>query len=85
MKHARKDYDRIQDPHNLIPWDEPVFLLRAKDEAAPQTVLEWADIAEGLGADDKIVAAARKQAQAMLDYQKRNGSQVPDAPEGTLP
>jgi hypothetical protein len=31
MKHARLDYDRIQDPLNLIPLNEPVFLLRAQD------------------------------------------------------
>jgi len=31
MVHARKDYDRIQDPLNLIPLQEPVFLLRGQD------------------------------------------------------
>jgi hypothetical protein len=31
MKHAREDYNRIQDPDGLIPEDEPVFLLRAQD------------------------------------------------------
>lgn len=30
MIHARPDYNRIQDPENKIPEDEPVFLLRAK-------------------------------------------------------
>lgn len=29
MKHAGEDYNRIQDPENKIPADEPVFLLRA--------------------------------------------------------
>ena len=28
MKHARDDYNRIQDPAGKIPEDEPVFLLR---------------------------------------------------------
>lgn len=37
MKHARPDYDRIQDPAGIIPEDEPVFLLRGQDRyAAPQ-------------------------------------------------
>jgi hypothetical protein len=87
MKHARKDYDRIQDPHNLIPWDEPVFLLRAKDAAAPAAVEAWADAAENAGADDKIVMAAYAQAEVMREYAKKNysGGKVPDAPEGTLP
>lgn len=32
MKHARADYDRIQDPAGKIGEDEPVFLLRAQDK-----------------------------------------------------
>jgi hypothetical protein len=32
MKHAREDYQRIQDPAELIPADEPVMLFRAQDE-----------------------------------------------------
>jgi hypothetical protein len=35
MRHARADYDRIQDPDGLIPQDEPVFLIRGQDRAAP--------------------------------------------------
>lgn len=33
MKHAREDYNRIQDPAGLIPDGEPVFLIRGKDIA----------------------------------------------------
>ena len=36
MKHAREDYNRIQDPAGLIPADEPVFLLRGQDEFTPK-------------------------------------------------
>lgn len=42
MKHAREDYDRIQDPLGLIPEDEPVFLLRAQDRLACQAVAYYA-------------------------------------------
>lgn len=42
MKHAREDYDRIQDPAGLIPVDEPVFLLRAQDPTAANAVRGWA-------------------------------------------
>ena len=42
MIHARDDYNRIQDPAGLIPADEPVFLLRGQDPAAPNTVDRWA-------------------------------------------
>lgn len=42
MKHARPDYNRIQDPAGLIPEDEPVFLLRGQDVLAPSLVKDWA-------------------------------------------
>ena len=44
MKHARPDYNRIQDPMNLIPTDEPVFLLRAQDCTAAEVVDFWASL-----------------------------------------
>lgn len=34
MLHAREDYNRIQDPENKIPEDEPVMLFRAQDKYA---------------------------------------------------
>lgn len=73
MKHARPDYNRIQDPLGLIPADEPVFLVRGQDLAGPGTVDAWADIASGQGADPKIVGLARAHAEDMRDYQKRTG------------
>lgn len=46
MKHARSDYNRIQDSlaveHGGIPEDEPVFLLRAQDRLAARVVRIWA-------------------------------------------
>ena len=80
MKHARSDYQRIQDPANLIPADEPVFLLRAKDEVAPLTVERWAALAEQAGADHAIVKAARDQAASMRRWQREHGCQIPDMP-----
>lgn len=41
MIHARNDYQRIQDLENKIPADEPVFLLRAQDQTAAETVRFW--------------------------------------------
>ena len=37
MKHARSDYDRIQDPDGKIPANEPVFLIRGQDVCAYAT------------------------------------------------
>ena len=81
MIHARKDYDRIQDPAHLIPEDEPVFLIRAKDKVGPMTVEKWASYAEAAGADENIVKHAREHAKAMYKYQTTHGSQIPDMPE----
>lgn len=80
MRHAREDYQRIQDPAGLIPEDEPVFLLRAKDVAAPAAVQLWADRAEQAGASWKIVLAARDQAFEMIRWQAEHGSKIPDLP-----
>lgn len=82
MRHARADYNRIQDPEMLIEEDEPVFLLRGKDVVAPAAVMHWAVAAESVGASADIVAAARRQAEAMLAWQKRRGAQIPDMPLG---
>lgn len=80
MKHARDDYDRIQDPAGLIPEGEPVFLIRGQDAAGPQTLRCWADLAHDLGADDAIVKAALHQANAMEDWQRKMASKTPDLP-----
>lgn len=81
MKHARKDYERIQDPAGLIPEDEPVFLIRGKDVAGPMAVDAWADIAESVGASESIVAHARSHAKEMRAYQAVHGSKIPDMPK----
>lgn len=44
MIHGRDDYDRIQDPLDLIRADEPVFLLRAQDFFAATVVRYYAQL-----------------------------------------
>lgn len=79
MRHAREDYNRIQDPENKIPEDEPVFLLRGQDFVAPDIVEAWADRAEAAGAYADIVMSARDQAKRMRDWQiDMNRVKVPD-------
>jgi hypothetical protein len=77
MKHARADYDRIQDPAGLIPDDEPVFLIRGCDAVAVETVRFWATVAAAMGAAPEIVEAARKQADLMEAWPVHK---VPDMP-----
>lgn len=57
MKHARDDYNRIQDPRGLIPADEPVMLFRAQDQYFISVLLHYRDLVLKDGGDPKIVAA----------------------------
>lgn len=79
MKHARPDYDRIQDPANKIPADEPVFLLRGQDKAAPAAVRAYANALEALGGDPVLVLLSHQQADAMELWQSTVRSKVADS------
>jgi len=74
MKHARADYDRIQDPAGKIPADEPVFLLRAQDELACKAVAYYASLCEQAQAPE-VAAKARGHADLMAAWPKKK---VPD-------
>ena len=85
MRHARSDYDPIQDPRGLIPEDEPVFLIRGQDVTAPTILEAWAHGLEQLvGETTPITLAVRAHAERMRVWQQDHGSKLPDAPEGTL-
>ena len=81
MLHARKDYQRIQDPWEKIPEDEPVFLLRGQDVLAPDVVEYWAQLLKNQGGEEQLVTAAKAQAHKMRDWQKDQKVKVPDLPE----
>lgn len=78
MRHARKDYDRIQDPENKIPVDEPVFLLRGQDACAPAAIDAWCKEAEKMGVDKRMIQIATDHAHLMRVFQGSKGSKVPD-------
>jgi len=80
MKHARADYDRIQDPAGKIPADEPVFLIRGQDRVAPAVLECWATLAAAAGASPQIVEAARFQANEMRHWQSTCANKTPDMP-----
>lgn len=84
MKHARADYDRIQDPAGLIPEDEPVFLIRGQDRAAVTAALAWCEEATRLGASSEIVATVRRHIARVIEWQAAGHSKVPDAPLDAL-
>lgn len=77
MLHARDDYNRIQDPAGLIPGEEPVFLLRAQDEAAVHALQAWIAEARRLGASDDILGKAEAHLARMESWKPKK---VPDLP-----
>lgn len=79
MKHARKDYNRIQDPESIIPFDEPVFLVRGQDILGASTARFWADEAElTQKVDPEMISLVRGLADEMEDWPKKK---VPDLKE----
>lgn len=81
VKHARSDYDRIQDPAYEIGEHEPVFLIRAKDAVSGDAVRAWADLHERAGGDPAMSDCARRHAALMDDWVEKLTA---DAPQGTL-
>lgn len=79
MKHAREDYNRIQDPENKIPQDEPVFLLRGQDKTAPQILRLWAAAQRNNPrVDPQIIYITEQHAIAMENWQKEHGDKWAD-------
>lgn len=80
MKHARPDYNRIQDPASLIPENEPVFLIRGQDIIGPRILRYYAMVASAAGAADDVVMATLAQAKEMERWQQNQKSKVADMP-----
>lgn len=74
MKHARPDYNRIQDPANLIPEDEPVFLLRGQDQLAVHALEFYEFLASQAGAED-VAKLCRQHVELMRNWPVKK---VPD-------
>ena len=81
MKHARPDYNRIQDPEGKIGQDEPVFLLRAQDIYAASVVAHWADLVERGNGDPVLVKMARDHAARMRAWSHRKKPDLPPEPQ----
>ena len=95
MRHARKDYERFQDPalndpkvalefgvENPVGEDEPVFLIRGTDMFAPMVIREWGKIAVAHGQKD-IGLRAKAWADHVEAWQHANGKKLPDLPGGS--
>jgi hypothetical protein len=80
MRHARADYDRFQDPLNLIPADEPVFIIRAQDVSGAPAVRAWADLNDSNGGDPEASRLARVHAVLMDAWPVKKAADLrPDA------
>lgn len=80
MKHARRDYDRIQDPSGKIPADEPVFLLRAQDRTASQAVRFWIMLNECLDVDKEHLRQVKHHVSKMETWPLKK---IADSPKKT--
>jgi len=80
MKHAREDYNRIQDSAGLIPADEPVFLLRGQDILAPDLLRLWATRLLSHGGDPQMASIVSSHADAMEVWQRDHKKKLPDLP-----
>lgn len=84
MRHARSDYDCVQDASGKIPADEPVLLIRGQDVCAVAAGRAWCKTAAASGADPELVAAMERHLVAILDWQATRACKVPDAPDSAL-
>jgi hypothetical protein len=80
MLHARKSYnERVQDSANIIPMDEPVFLLRGQDKLAPVLLEIYVAMTRNTeGFDSNIAYAVEEHAQRMKGWQVLQKSKVAD-------
>lgn len=58
--------------------DEPIFVLRAHDRAAPGTVRDWARRVVALGGETDKTREAMDLALEMEAWQAANGCKTPD-------
>lgn len=61
-----------------IPADEPVFVLRAQDRLAPQTVAAWCAAAKHNQVPKAKLDSAQEVIEAMLDWRQANHCKTPD-------
>lgn len=85
MKHARQDYDRIQDPSNKIPEHEPVFLLRGQDKLMIPMLNYYKRIAKKAGVRPDMIEAIDKQIRRVEVWQDDVKVKLPDLPVNGVP
>lgn len=82
MEFGRKDYDKgglIVAGTTSIAEEEPVFILRAQDIAAPAAIRAWVKLAKSLGASAHILESAESLARAMEGWPLRKLADMPES------
>lgn len=80
MKHARKDYDGIQDPSKKIPDHEPVFLIRGQDMLAIPMLRHYIRIAKQAEVNPDVIESVQKHIKRMEIWQEDVKVKKPDLP-----
>jgi hypothetical protein len=65
MKHARPDYDHIQDPTGKIPADEPVMMFRGQDIFAPVALEAYIAMCEAMASTLPLNSPQRQSLRDM--------------------
>jgi len=87
MKHARTDYERIQDPWESdggIGRDEPVFLFRAKDVLTPIILARYAELLRQHGCQQEMIDSTLLWEAEVRKWARINGCKLPDMPVPNL-
>lgn len=85
MKHARPDYDLIQDPRGKIPKDEPVFLLRGQDPKAQACMRLWCELAAKDGSDPRLTTLVQNHIALVDEWQRKIRVKPSDLPNDPNP
>ena len=85
MIHARKDYNRIQDPENKIGKYEPVFIVRAQDKHMISAMNGWAismlneaSITNNIEQVKMANIVLKFIDEEVVPWQQENGCKTPD-------
>lgn len=79
MRHARGDYNRIQDPTGAIPYKEPVFLVRGQDKIAHLAVRFWAVVNYLTGGSSNASSIAWQHAKDMRRWPTKKSCDLPES------
>lgn len=81
MKHARADYDHLQDSEKKIPEHEPVFLIRGQDILAIPMLKYYLRIAkQTAGIRPDLLESVQKHIRRMEVWQEDVKAKIPDLP-----